>query len=315
MSTLASPADIRRWTEEVARDPRSGSFLPLARAFAEAGRTAAAIRLCHQGLSENPEHVEAHVLLGSLYRATGDLEKAIDEWDIALRLEPGNADARRELDLARADVAGSIRAGSPSASATSQTPPRVARAAGPPAQPAHPAASAVGDPAVSRAAPLRDPIRRFVARAQPEALLLLGTSGRLLGEHGFAGAYDAVAVASLAAGIHASSAALAELVREPRFAHLYQRGAEAHLFLGSFAVEREEVIVVAITRDEARIGLLRLAFGELAAEVRALGSAALPKAVRDAETFERELEIGRRSVLGGAGLHAAGSVPVSAPVP
>jgi len=305
MNPIASPAEIRRWTQEVARDPRSESFLPLARAFADAGRTPAAIRLCHQGLSANPGNVEAHVLLGSLYRETGDLEKAVDEWDIALRLDPGHAEARRALDLARAATTDATGGGSIAHAGTQSGSVHLSALASR-------ATSPVGAP---RAGPLHGPIRRFVARAQPEALLLLGTSGRLLGEHGFAGAYDAVGVASLAAAIHASSAALAELVREPRFAHLYQRGADAHLFLGSFPVERDDIIVVAITRDEARLGLLRVAFGELAAEVRALGPAALPKAVRDAETFERELEIGRRSVLGGAGRPATGSVAASAPVP
>jgi len=310
VSATPSSSDVRRWTAEVARDPASRAFLPLARAFAGAGRTAAAIRLCHQGLSAHPGDAEAHHLLGTLYREAGDTEKAFDEWDITLRLDPGHAAARQALERVRREL--SDRAETPEATAAATTAAAaIANAATPaPARPApaplapRPAASAPAAARAPRPAPaevaMHAPIRRFVARAQPEALLVIAASGRLLGQHGFAGAYDAVGVASLAAGIHASSSALARLVQEPRFAHLYQRGAEAQIFLGAFVVAGEEVIVVAVTRDESRLGMLRLAFGGLADDVRAIGAAALPKAVRDAETFEHELEIGRRAVLGDA---------------
>jgi predicted regulator of Ras-like GTPase activity (Roadblock/LC7/MglB family) len=330
VSVTPTPSDIRRWTAEVARDPASRAFLPLARAFAGAGRTAAAIRLCHQGLSAHPDDAEAHHLLGALYREAGDAEKAFDEWDITLRLDPGHAAARQALERVRRELSG--RAAAPTATtaaptaaaavATAATPgpaPSAARPAPVPLAP-RPAASAPAAARPPRPAPaegaIHAPIRRFVARAQPEALLVIAASGRLLGQHGFAGTYDAVGVASLAAGIHASSSALARLVQEPRFAHLYQRGAEAQIFLGAFVVAGEEVIVVAVTRDESRLGLLRLAFGRLADEVREIGAAALPKAVQDAETFEHELEIGRRAVLGDATSPATGrGAPAGAPAP
>lgn len=95
----ATPQQVRQWSEEVARDPGSLAFLPLAEAYREGGRRDAAQRLCIRGLERHPTHVEAHVLLGVLYEEAGDLTRAFDEWDIALHLAPEHGDARRRIGL------------------------------------------------------------------------------------------------------------------------------------------------------------------------------------------------------------------------
>ena len=95
----ATPAQIRAWSEEVARDPGTLAFLPLAEAYRQAGRRDAALRLCLRGLERNPTNVEAHYLLGLLYREGGEPVKAFDEWDMALGLDPEHAGARREIGL------------------------------------------------------------------------------------------------------------------------------------------------------------------------------------------------------------------------
>jgi tetratricopeptide (TPR) repeat protein len=98
----AAPTQVRQWSEEVAADPASLSFLPLAGAYREQGRVDAALRLCVRGLEKHPTHVDAHHLLGLLYRDAGELVKAFDEWDIALALSPEHAPSRREIGLAAA---------------------------------------------------------------------------------------------------------------------------------------------------------------------------------------------------------------------
>lgn len=108
--TRASAAQIRQWSEDLARNPASLVFLPLAEAHWAEGRADAARRLCLRGLARYPEHVDTHVLLGRLYRAGGETAKAFDEWGIALRLDPQHAAATRELglvalELGRADLA------------------------------------------------------------------------------------------------------------------------------------------------------------------------------------------------------------------
>ena len=98
--SAATSAQVRQWSEEVAADPASLAFLPLARAYREQGRGDAALRLCIRGLERHPDNVEAHYLLGLLYREGGDEVRAFDEWDIALALDPDHGGSRREIGLA-----------------------------------------------------------------------------------------------------------------------------------------------------------------------------------------------------------------------
>ncbi|HYW06160.1 MAG TPA: roadblock/LC7 domain-containing protein [Longimicrobium sp.] len=108
----ATPQQVRQWSDELAADPASLAFLPLARAYREMGRGDAATRLCLRGLERHPNHVDAHHLLGLLYREGGEGLKAADEWGIVLALAPEHSEARRELGfgaLARGDWAAAIR--------------------------------------------------------------------------------------------------------------------------------------------------------------------------------------------------------------
>jgi predicted regulator of Ras-like GTPase activity (Roadblock/LC7/MglB family) len=110
--SAATPAQVRQWSEEVAADPASLAFLPLAAAYREQGRHDAALKLCIRGLEKHPDHVEAHYLLGLLYREGGEELKAFDEWDIALALDPDHAGSRREIGLiayARGDYPVAVR--------------------------------------------------------------------------------------------------------------------------------------------------------------------------------------------------------------
>ena len=92
----ATPQQLRQWSEEVAADPGSLAFLPLAQHYRDAGRLDAALRLVLRGLERHPNDVEAHHLLGLLYLDGGDEVKAFDEWDIALAL-PRATGARRQI--------------------------------------------------------------------------------------------------------------------------------------------------------------------------------------------------------------------------
>lgn len=110
--SAATPAQVRQWSEEVAADPASLAFLPLARAYREQGRHDAALKLCIRGLEKHPDHVEAHYLLGLLYREGGEELKAFDEWDIALALDSDHVGSRREIGLiahARGDYPAAVR--------------------------------------------------------------------------------------------------------------------------------------------------------------------------------------------------------------
>lgn len=92
-----APSDLQRWSEEVARDPKSLAFLPLARAYRKQGRRDAALRICLRGLEHHPTHVEAHSLLALLYFESGQRARAYDEWSIVLRLDSANFEAIRGM--------------------------------------------------------------------------------------------------------------------------------------------------------------------------------------------------------------------------
>lgn len=81
----------------MAEDPGAPSFVRLARAYRRQGRRRAARDVVLAGLQQHPEHVDAHALLALLCVEDEDRERARDEWEIVLRLDPGNFDASRGL--------------------------------------------------------------------------------------------------------------------------------------------------------------------------------------------------------------------------
>jgi tetratricopeptide (TPR) repeat protein len=99
----ATPQQVRQWSDEVAADPGTPAFRPLAEHYRESGRADAALRLVIRGLERHPHDVEAHHLLGVLYREGGDPVKAFDEWDIALALDAEHFPSRRAIGLLLAE--------------------------------------------------------------------------------------------------------------------------------------------------------------------------------------------------------------------
>lgn len=97
MKTTPAPADLQRWSEEVARDPGSPAFVPLADTYRRQGKREVALRLCLRGLERNPTNTEAHALLARLYLETGEREKAFDEWGMILRLDGNHFEANRGM--------------------------------------------------------------------------------------------------------------------------------------------------------------------------------------------------------------------------
>jgi tetratricopeptide (TPR) repeat protein len=92
--------DIERWSEELARDPGSGVFIPLADALRRRGQLDLAYRVATRGLARRPYDGDAHDLLARIWADRGDIERAMDEWSIALQCAPTHAGALKGLGFA-----------------------------------------------------------------------------------------------------------------------------------------------------------------------------------------------------------------------
>ena len=89
--------DIRRWSDELARDPSSMVFLQLGEALRRRGQMDLALKVALRGLERRPHNADAHDLLARIHVDRGDLERAFDEWDMVLRLVPEHAGALKGM--------------------------------------------------------------------------------------------------------------------------------------------------------------------------------------------------------------------------
>jgi tetratricopeptide (TPR) repeat protein len=295
---------LRRWQDEVARDPGSPSFVPLADLYRAQGRLDVARRVCVRGLERHPNHVEGHYLLGRIYRDGDDPERAYDEWDIALSLDSLHTASRRaiaflclergELDQAERHLREALK--------NDPDDPRVRRALSfirRGGETRH--RGAYFWAAVARL--LIPATQSFVRSAQVRFALVIDTGGRVLAEHGFARDIDLASIASLAAGVHAASGEIARLLGQPKFSQLYQGRGEHQLFLGTMSTPAGELLVVAVFGEETTIGLVRAIYREMDAR---LARAEWPRDVDPGPAEDLESELAESLIR--AGRHAGVAV-------
>ncbi len=91
------PDAISRWTEELARDPRSLAFLRLAEALRRRGQHDEAFVVALRGLERHPYLPDAHDVLARISADAGDEQRARDEWDTVLRLDPRHVPALKGM--------------------------------------------------------------------------------------------------------------------------------------------------------------------------------------------------------------------------
>lgn len=266
--TVSLETLVRRWQDEVARDPGSPSFIPLADHYRGRGRFDVARRVCTRGLGRQPENVEGHYVLGRIYRDLGDLQKAGDEWDIALRLDPEHVAARRAIGLLRLEEGD--RAGAEShlrlALANDPDDPRIRRAlsylvAG------GRRSSPSGRYWEALSARLQGPIDWLRRESRVTTAIFLDGSGRILARTGAATNIDLAAFATLAAGTHAASREMARLMDQPGFSQLYQGRGQHQIFMGAIDAPHGELLVLAIFDDDTTIGLVRALFREMSRDL------------------------------------------------
>jgi tetratricopeptide (TPR) repeat protein len=89
--------DIAYLTSELARDPSSLAFLPLGEQLRLRKQLETAQHIALRGLERHPHNAAAHELLARIYADQGELDRAFDEWDMALRIDPESSDARKGM--------------------------------------------------------------------------------------------------------------------------------------------------------------------------------------------------------------------------
>jgi tetratricopeptide (TPR) repeat protein len=286
----ADQFQVRRWQEDVAHDPASPSFLPLAEVYRREGRLGVARRLLTRGLRHYPENVDAHFLLGRLCSDLGDAEEAVAEWEAVLALESGHLPAHRSLgflhlehgDWARAATHLEAVANAGAADERVHSALKVARGQ-------RNGAGGIVSPESLESA-VRAPFRRFLRDSRVRRILLCDASGRVLARHGFDDGVDVAAFATLAAAIESASVALARMLDQRRFEQLYQGAGERQLFLAPVQTPAGEMILLLVFGTETTIGLVRVLVRELARELGELplvGPAA--PAPQNAAAFEARL--------------------------
>jgi len=93
--------DVRRWSDELARDPASLVFLPLGETLRRQGQLDLALKIAMRGLERHSHNADAHDLLARISVDRGELQRAFDEWDMVLRLTPSHVGALKGMAFVR----------------------------------------------------------------------------------------------------------------------------------------------------------------------------------------------------------------------
>ena len=80
--------EVRRLSEELARDPASLVFLRLGEALRRSGQLDVALRVSLRGLERHSLNGDAHDLVARIYADRGEFGRALEAWDAVLRVAP-----------------------------------------------------------------------------------------------------------------------------------------------------------------------------------------------------------------------------------
>ena len=291
--SIAPNGTLRRWQDEVARDPGSASFVPLADLYRVQGRLDVARRVCMRGLERNSDHVEGHYVLGRIFRDGDEPLKAYDEWDIALTLDPRHVASLRALAFLCLERGLNEEAERYLLRAIGEDPEdqRLTRALA--ALRAETADGlALSSTYWERAASVLEPfLARLIRDSRARYLMLIDRSGRIVAQGGTAGDLDLAGVASLTAGIHSAASALATMTGQRSFSQLHHGSSDQQLFVGSLTTPPGELLLISLFGPESSIGLVRLLFKEYSKELQNV-EWPRPESSRTHESLEEALAAG-----------------------
>ena len=203
--------DIRRWSEELARDPSSLVFLQLGEALRKQGQLEVALKIALRGLDRHQRNVAAHDLVARIAVDRRDFARAFVEWELVLKIQPDHVGAMKGLGYlcfhqGRLDEAEQYlnKAAASGAAGDMTNALRMVRRT-----PDDPASATVEPPAL-KPTPANDPQYLFVDQLLDEGqtALLLDASGYVL-----AGVYLDVDGRNVSAEIGAQLSGISEEVR------------------------------------------------------------------------------------------------------
>lgn len=89
--------DISGMTSQLAQDPSSLVFLPLAEALRRRGQFDAALAVAERGIQRYPQIADGHDLVARIHADQGAGDAAFDAWTAVLRLKPDHLGAHKGL--------------------------------------------------------------------------------------------------------------------------------------------------------------------------------------------------------------------------
>lgn len=89
--------EIERLSAQLARDPNSKLFIPLAEEYMKADMAQEAVMTLEEGLKAHPAYMSARVLLGKAHLMTGDMDKACEQFENVIKAVPDNLFALKKL--------------------------------------------------------------------------------------------------------------------------------------------------------------------------------------------------------------------------
>ena len=89
--------NITGMTNQLADDPASLVFLPLAETLRKRGQMDAALAVAQRGVQRYPEIADGHDLVARIHADRGDGDAAFDAWTAVLRLRPDHLGAHKGL--------------------------------------------------------------------------------------------------------------------------------------------------------------------------------------------------------------------------
>ncbi len=142
------------------------------------------------------------------------------------------------------------------------------------------------------------PLASFLEESAARLTLLMTGAGQVVAQHGFTRALDVMSAAALGAAILSSTEEMARQLGTAPFDTLTHQGMEQSVFLSGFETGRGKWIALVVYDGDTSLGIVRLFFDQMVAQLRATAPVGPGQPPVLAENFENELHSSLRALFG-----------------